>query len=113
MRIGEVAAATDVSHRSLRHYERAGLLRVERGPNGCRSHPESILNRVLNIRHLLDARPALDDVRVSSPASTGTSPAQTRPNPSCGAAREGRDRPTHRRPAACSKPVGRGFVQNG
>lgn len=34
MRIGEVAAATDVSHRSLRHYERAGPLRsnVNRTP---------------------------------------------------------------------------------
>ncbi|HIW62657.1 MAG TPA: MerR family DNA-binding transcriptional regulator [Candidatus Stackebrandtia excrementipullorum] len=111
MRIGEVAAATDVSHRSLRHYERAGLLRVERGPNGCRSHPKSIVNRVLNI--CWTPGRLSTTFGVSSPASTGTSPAQTRPNPSCGAAREGRDRPTHRRPAACSKPVGRGFVQNG
>ncbi|WP_436739402.1 MerR family transcriptional regulator [Streptomyces sp. BBFR102] len=71
MRIGELAEATGVSARALRHYEQAGLLSSERAANGYRVYGERALVRVRNIRHLLDAGLTLDDVRVFLPCLDG------------------------------------------
>ncbi|MFJ5553420.1 MerR family transcriptional regulator [Streptomyces sp. NPDC093225] len=62
MRIGELAAATGVSARSLRHYERAGLIGAEREANGYRDYGDGAVVRVANIRRLLGAGLTLEDV---------------------------------------------------
>lgn len=55
MRIGDLAAATGASARSLRYYEEQGLLSSRRGPGGQRLYPESAVERVGLIRSLLTA----------------------------------------------------------
>ena len=55
MRIGELAERTNVSTRLLRYYEEQGLLTPERGANGYREYAEGQVDRVLQIRDLLDA----------------------------------------------------------
>ncbi|MFC8190176.1 MerR family transcriptional regulator [Cellulomonas sp. NPDC057328] len=55
MRIGEVAAATGASARSLRHYEQLGLIASRREPNGYRDYDEETVVRVRQIRGLLDS----------------------------------------------------------
>ncbi|MEV5529351.1 MerR family transcriptional regulator [Streptomyces prunicolor] len=53
--IGELAERTGTNERLLRHYERAGLLRPERLPNGYRKYADSDTAAVLRIRALLAA----------------------------------------------------------
>lgn len=55
MRIGELAERTNVSPRSLRYYEEQGLLTPGRGANGYRDYAECLVDRVIQIRDLLDA----------------------------------------------------------
>lgn len=55
MRIGELAARTGVSPRLLRYYEEQELLSPERAANGYRDYAESLIDRVTQIRGLLDA----------------------------------------------------------
>ncbi|MEU6278912.1 MerR family transcriptional regulator [Streptomyces sp. NPDC047028] len=55
MLIGELARRTGTGERLLRHYERAGLLRPERRPNGYRSYDDTAPGTVLRIRALLAA----------------------------------------------------------
>ncbi|MFI1767699.1 MerR family transcriptional regulator [Streptomyces sp. NPDC020800] len=55
MLIGELAKRTGTSERLLRYYERAGLLRPERQPNGYRTYDETALATVLRVRALLAA----------------------------------------------------------
>ena len=55
MRIGELAAATGASARSLRYYEEQGLLASERSSGGQRHYPASAVERVLLIQSLLAA----------------------------------------------------------
>ena len=55
MLIGELAKRTGTSERLLRYYERAGLLRPERQPNGYRTYDETAPAAVLRIRALLAA----------------------------------------------------------
>jgi DNA-binding transcriptional MerR regulator len=55
MRIGDLAAATGASARSLRYYEEQGLLASERGPGGQRRYAEAAVERVSVIRSLLAA----------------------------------------------------------
>ncbi len=55
MLIGELAEQTGTSERLLRYYERAGLLRPERQPNGYRTYDETAYDAVLRIRALLAA----------------------------------------------------------
>ena len=52
MRIGELAARTGVSVRSLRYYEEQGLLVSERSPSGQRSYTEYAVDRVLFVQRL-------------------------------------------------------------
>ena len=55
MRIGELAAASGVSARSLRYYEDNGLIRAERTSGGWRSFDDEMVERVVLIQHLFAA----------------------------------------------------------
>lgn len=55
MRIGELADRTGVPPRLLRYYEEQGLLTPDRAANGYRDYAESLIDRVVQIRGLLDA----------------------------------------------------------
>ncbi|MCM0673345.1 MerR family transcriptional regulator [Micromonospora phytophila] len=55
MRIGELAERTGVSARLLRYYEQQGLLFPDRAANGYRDYGEPLVDRVMQIRGLLDA----------------------------------------------------------
>lgn len=55
MRIGDLAAATGASARSLRYYEEQGLLASERTAGGQRIYPEQAVERVQLIQSLLAA----------------------------------------------------------
>ncbi|MFB7745855.1 MerR family transcriptional regulator [Streptomyces sp. NPDC056132] len=55
MRIGELSERTDTSRRLLRYYEEQGLIISSRSPNGYRNYEENPVDRVLQIRGLLDA----------------------------------------------------------
>ncbi|MFJ5675583.1 MerR family transcriptional regulator [Streptomyces sp. NPDC093097] len=55
MRIGELADRTDTTRRLLRYYEEQQLITPERSANGYREYHEGHVDRVLQIRGLLDA----------------------------------------------------------
>lgn len=55
MRIGKLSQHTSTSRRLLRYYEEQGLIVSCREANGYRSYDEASLDRVLQIRGLLDA----------------------------------------------------------
>ncbi len=55
MRIGELAARTGVSVRSLRYYEEQGLLTSVRSPSGHRRYVESQVERIVLIQRLFSA----------------------------------------------------------
>ncbi|WP_422756673.1 MerR family transcriptional regulator [Micromonospora sp. WMMD708] len=55
MRIGELAARTGVSVRSLRYYEEQGLLTSERSASGHRRYVEGQVERILFIQRLFSA----------------------------------------------------------
>ncbi|RMI44988.1 MerR family transcriptional regulator [Streptomyces triticirhizae] len=55
MRIGELAERTGTSRRLLRYYEEQGLITPQRCANGYRAYGEEFVDRVQQIRGLLDA----------------------------------------------------------
>jgi DNA-binding transcriptional MerR regulator len=55
MRIGELSRRTGVPARMLRYYEEQDLLHPERAASGYRSYHAAAVNRVRQIRGLLDA----------------------------------------------------------
>ncbi|MFE0426242.1 MerR family transcriptional regulator [Streptomyces sp. NPDC058953] len=55
MRIGELARRTGVSERSLRYYEKRGLLVSDRTPGGHREYAERAVDRVVHIQELFAA----------------------------------------------------------
>ncbi|MEQ7125990.1 MerR family transcriptional regulator [Actinopolymorpha sp. B11F2] len=55
MRIGELSDRTGTSRRLLRYYEEQRLIVARRSPNGYRDYDEYNVDRVLQIRGLLDA----------------------------------------------------------
>ncbi|WP_093802818.1 MerR family transcriptional regulator [Streptomyces sp. Wb2n-11] len=55
MRIGELSERTGTSRRLLRYYEEQGLIAADRSPNGYREYDERFVDRVAQIRGLLDA----------------------------------------------------------
>jgi DNA-binding transcriptional MerR regulator len=63
MRIGELAARTGTSTRSLRYYEEQGLLPTRRAANGHREYDESDLRLVREIRGLLSIGFGLAETR--------------------------------------------------
>lgn len=67
MRIGELAERTGVSRRSLRYYERHGLVHANRSANGWRVYDEVAVARVSNVRDLLAAGLRVEDVRRLAP----------------------------------------------
>ncbi|MET9224790.1 MerR family transcriptional regulator [Lentzea sp. NPDC003310] len=54
MLIGELAAACGVSARSVRHYEKCGLLTSARSPNGYRVYSPADVETVRRIKALLN-----------------------------------------------------------
>ena len=54
MLVSELAERSGVSTRSLRHYDKQGLLRSTRLPNGYRDFAEHSVEQVRRIRSLLD-----------------------------------------------------------
>ncbi|MFT4083228.1 MAG: MerR family transcriptional regulator [Nocardioides sp.] len=67
MLIGELAERTGASTRSLRHYERAGLIRSVRLANGYRDFDADQIAAVATIRDLLAAGLTLDAVAAIGP----------------------------------------------
>lgn len=55
MRIGELSERTGTPRRLLRYYEEQRLIAADRSPNGYRDYDERFVDRVLQIRGLLDA----------------------------------------------------------
>ncbi|MGI5520214.1 MerR family transcriptional regulator [Micromonospora sp. CA-259024] len=55
MKIGDLAARTGVAPRLLRYYEQVGILHPNRSSNGYRAYGEPAIDRVLQIRELLEA----------------------------------------------------------
>jgi DNA-binding transcriptional MerR regulator len=55
MRIGELADRAGTSRRLLRYYEEQGLIEPARSGNGYREYDERFVERVAQIRGLLDA----------------------------------------------------------
>jgi DNA-binding transcriptional MerR regulator len=55
VKIGELAKRAHISTRLLRYYEEQGLLTPGRAANGYRDYAEEQVDRVLQIRGLLDA----------------------------------------------------------
>lgn len=55
MRIGELAERAGTTRRLLRYYEEQGLIAPARGANGYREYDEGMVDRVRQIRGLLDA----------------------------------------------------------
>ncbi|HEX4725411.1 MAG TPA: MerR family transcriptional regulator [Pseudonocardiaceae bacterium] len=73
MRIGELAARSGTSTRSLRYYEEQGVLASRRTANGHREYDESDLRLVREIRGLLsigfglaETRPFVDCLRAGN-----------------------------------------------
>ncbi|MBV2153894.1 MerR family transcriptional regulator [Kitasatospora sp. SUK 42] len=55
MRIGELAQLTETTPRLLRYYEKQGLISPRRAANGYRDYDDYLVDRVLQIRGLLDS----------------------------------------------------------
>jgi DNA-binding transcriptional MerR regulator len=77
--IGELAERTGTSERLLRHYERAGLLRPDRLPNGYRLYTDSDVDAVRRIRALLAAGLPTRVIRLVLPCTAGTAAVQPCP----------------------------------
>lgn len=75
LRAGELARLTGVSADTLRHYERKGLLKPRRSPNGYREYPPHAVDRVRLIRSALAIGFKLDDLaRVLKVRDAGGAP---------------------------------------
>ncbi len=70
MLIGELAERTGTSERLLRYYERAGLLRPKRLPNGYRVYEEDAEDAVRRVRALLAAGLPTRVIRQVLPCTT-------------------------------------------
>ncbi|WP_018656045.1 MerR family transcriptional regulator [Actinomadura flavalba] len=54
MRIGELSERTGTARRLLRYYEEQGLINPSRAANGYREYDPALVDRVIQIRGLLD-----------------------------------------------------------
>ena len=120
MRIGELSRQTGVPVRLLRYYEDQGLLRPDRSANGYRAYEPADVQRVTQIRGLIDAGvptaiirdilPCLDDPCTIVPQRSRawrhrrsrTAPPDDRRAHPVPQQEQGRDQPLpagHRRPA--------------
>lgn len=62
MRVGELAAKTGASIRSIRYYEQAGLLIASRTPKGYREFDGGAVERVRAIRGLLESGFTVEEI---------------------------------------------------
>lgn len=77
MRAGELARLAGVSADTLRHYERKGLLKPRRAPNGYREYSPQAVERVRLIRSALAIGFKLDELtRILKTRETGGAPCQ-------------------------------------
>ena len=75
MKVGEVATRAGISVRSVRYYERAGLISATRQTNGYREFDETAIALARAIRDLIASGFTIDEVRSLSsclPATTTT-----------------------------------------
>ena len=72
MWIGELSQRTQTSRRLLRYYEEQGLIGSAREANGYRSYDEALVDRVLQIRGLLDAGLPTRIIKQILPCLTGS-----------------------------------------
>lgn len=72
MRIGELAARSGVSERSLRYYEEQGLVLAKRGPNGYRDFAERDVARIAHIQVLFAAGLSSSKIAELLPCIHGT-----------------------------------------
>lgn len=71
MRIGQLAAATEVSAHTLRYWERRGLLAAPgRTPGGYRDYPPEAVDRVTFVRRAQAAGLTLDQIQTILDIST-------------------------------------------
>ncbi|MER5597252.1 MerR family transcriptional regulator [Streptomyces sp. NPDC002265] len=63
MKIGDLAARTGVAPRLLRYYEEVGILHPFRSANGYRTYGEPAVDRVLQIRELIESGLTTDMIR--------------------------------------------------
>lgn len=63
LKIGELAAASGVSVRAIRHYDAHGLLASARGGNGYRVFPQAATTQVRQIQRLIGAGFSLQEIR--------------------------------------------------
>ncbi|WP_433308765.1 MerR family transcriptional regulator [Micromonospora sp. CA-269861] len=78
MKIGDLAARTGVAPRLLRYYEEVGILHPFRSSNGYRTYGEPAVERVLQIRELLEAGLTTEMIREVLPC---LGPEAERPDP--------------------------------
>ena len=71
MKIGELSHRTGVATRLLRYYEQQDLLHPDRLANGYRDYPESAVQRVQQIRDLLQAGLSTGVIREIVPCFLG------------------------------------------
>jgi MerR family transcriptional regulator, copper efflux regulator len=77
LRAGELARLTGVSADTLRHYERKGLLKPRRAPNGYREYSPQAVERVRLIRSALAIGFKLDELtRLLKTRDAGGAPCQ-------------------------------------
>lgn len=63
MKIGELAEASGVSVRSIRHYDQRGMLASSRSGNGYRAFQPVSVNQVKQIQRLIAAGFSLEEIR--------------------------------------------------
>nr|WP_062341688.1 MerR family transcriptional regulator [Herbidospora sakaeratensis] len=76
MKIGDLAAKTGVAPRLLRYYEEVGILHPYRSGNGYRAYGEPAVERVLQIRELLESGFTTDMIREILPCLDDPRPAE-------------------------------------
>ena len=67
MRVSELATRSGATSRSIRHYDRAGLLTSHRLPNGYRDFGDEAVDEVERIHALLAAGLSLRDIEAIGP----------------------------------------------
>jgi MerR family copper efflux transcriptional regulator len=72
MRVQELAERAGVSARSVRHYDRAGLLASRRLANGYRDFDAAAIEQVRIIKRLLTSGLSLQDIVTLQPCLTAT-----------------------------------------
>jgi DNA-binding transcriptional MerR regulator len=81
MKIGQLSQRTGVPTRMLRYYEEQDLLHPDRSDNGYRDYPEPAVNRVQQIRGLLDSGLTTEIIRRILPYLD--TPSQIHLHPAC------------------------------